>query len=152
LPTHACGSCIPMYLDLLSFAQTYYSGYAHKVHVVFFPDFAIPLWDIYKKLLTPSVTKLLYIHGTQKRELKRELEKDIDPSQLSPRYGGYKKEGVDLSTMRSTAPNAFLANPVSLHLKEKNITDFCSIDWPQIVNIIDDSFPSNKLRRSSKYD
>lgn len=38
--------------------------------------------------------------------------------------------------MRAIGPPAFLANPFSLRLREKNITDFCGIDWPKIEKII----------------
>ncbi|OXA38867.1 SEC14 cytosolic factor [Folsomia candida] len=136
LVTHVCGGCIPMYLELLSFSQTYYSGFAHKIHVLYAPDFSLSIWDLYKNLLSSSISKLLEIHGTQKHIFAKELSRDIDPSQLTQRYGGKKLEGVDLSTMRAIGPPAFLANPFSLRLREKNITDFCGIDWPKIEKII----------------
>lgn len=121
------------------------TNFQKKIHNVLFvpysaPDFSLSLWDLYKNLLTSSVAKLLEIHGTQKHLFAKELSREIDPSQLTQRYGGNKIEGVDLSTMRSAGPPAFLANPFSLKLKEKNITDFCGIDWPKIENIIADSF------------
>lgn len=64
------------------------------LYIVTAPQIALPLWDIYKHILTPQTRNILFIYGKDKKDWQRILLKEIDKDQLSRKLGGTKEDNA----------------------------------------------------------
>jgi len=102
LVTHACPRCIPIYLYVLSVYERQYPGFAHRIMLVNMPQIALPIWNIYKHMLSPQTASVVAIYGNNKKEWQRILLKEINKNQLSRTFGGIKDDTLDYSDFRLT--------------------------------------------------
>jgi len=101
--TQGCPRCINLLFGLLSTYQDHYPGYTHKVMAINTPQYALPLWEVFRPLLDSNTRAVFSFYGKNSKEWRKSLLEDIDPSQLTKRFGGSRKTPlVDMEDLRSS--------------------------------------------------
>ncbi|XP_021959846.2 SEC14-like protein 2 [Folsomia candida] len=95
-----CARCIPIFVHILAVYEQHYPNFAHRVIAINTPELALPIYDIYKSILSRDVTDMLHIFGRNKKEWQQFLLEEIDESQLSKNLGGKNFETLDYGDFR----------------------------------------------------
>ncbi|XP_035712244.1 SEC14-like protein 2 [Folsomia candida] len=95
-----CLRCIPIFFHILAVYEQHYPYFAHKVISVNTPEFALPIYNMFKGILSKHVTEVLHIFGRNKKKWQQFLLEEIDASQLSKNLGGKNLEALDYADLR----------------------------------------------------
>ncbi|XP_035712428.1 SEC14-like protein 2 [Folsomia candida] len=95
-----CARCIPIFFHILAVYEQHYPYFAHRCIAINTPEFALPIYDIFKGILSKHSTEILHIFGRNKKKWGKFLMEEIDESQLSKNLGGINVETLDYGDFR----------------------------------------------------
>ncbi|XP_021961916.1 SEC14-like protein 2 [Folsomia candida] len=109
-----CLRCIPIFFHILSVYEQHYPYFAHWVVSVNTPEFALPIYDIFKGILSKHVNEVLHIFGRNKRKWQNFLLEEIDESQLTKNLGGTNFEALDYADFRGMDVSSYTCADMEL--------------------------------------
>ncbi|XP_021962022.1 SEC14-like protein 2 isoform X2 [Folsomia candida] len=109
-----CARCIPLFFHILSVIEQHYPYSLHKVISVNTPEFALPIYNIFKGILSKEATETLHIFGRNKKKWGEFLLEEIDESQLSKNLGGTNLDAVDYADLRRADPSSYTCPDLDL--------------------------------------